>query len=96
MLFLVYFVLATGNLYRRKIVRLFGPEFHGMRNAARMLKEFHSQMRRFIVVMFLGAVLEDVLTWFAFLLLGVEQSVLGGSWPEWPALSPTWVRPWCS
>ncbi|WP_328189728.1 AI-2E family transporter [Marinobacter sp. OP 3.4] len=77
-LFLVYFVLATGTLYKRKIVRLSGPGFHGMRKAARMLKEFHSQMRRFIFVMFLGAVFVGILTWLAFLLLGVEQSILWG------------------
>ena len=77
-LFLVYFVLAIGTLYKRKIVRLSGPDFHGMRKAARMLQEFHSQMRRFIFVMFLGAVFVGVLTWIAFLLLGVEQSVLWG------------------
>lgn len=77
-LFLVYFVLAIGGLYRRKIVRMSGPGFHGMRKAARMLKEFHSQMRRFIFVMFLGAVFVGVLTWLAFLLLGVEQSLLWG------------------
>ncbi|GGY72490.1 AI-2E family transporter [Marinobacter zhanjiangensis] len=77
-LFLVYFVLATGTLYKRKIVRMSGPGFHGMRKAARMLKEFHSQMRRFIFVMFLGAVFVGVLTWLAFVLLGVEQSLLWG------------------
>lgn len=77
-LFLVYFVLAIGPLYRRKIVRLSGPGFHGMRKAARMLKEFHSQMRRFIFVMFLGAMFVGVLTWLAFLLLGVEQAILWG------------------
>ena len=77
-LFLVYFVLAIGTLYKRKIVRLSGPGFHGMRKAARILKEFHSQMRRFIFVMALGAVFVGVLTWLAFLLLGMEQSLLWG------------------
>lgn len=77
-LFLVYFVLAIGTLYKRKIVRMSGPDFHGMRKAARILKEFHYQMRRFIFVMFLGAVFVGVLTWIAFLLLGVEQSLLWG------------------
>lgn len=77
-LFLVYFVLAIGTLYKRKIVRMSGPDFHGMRKAARILKEFHYQMRRFIFVMFMGAVFVGVLTWIAFLLLGVEQSLLWG------------------
>ncbi len=77
-LFLVYFVLAIGKLYKRKIVRMSGPDFHSMRKVARMLNEFHYQMRRFIFVMFLGAVFVGVLTWLAFMFIGVEQSLLWG------------------
>ncbi len=77
-LFLVYFVLAIGKLYKRKIVRMSGPSFHHMRKAARMLNEFHNQMRRFIFVMLVGAVFVGVLTWLAFVFLGVEQAVLWG------------------
>ncbi|MGM0570444.1 AI-2E family transporter [Marinobacter sp.] len=77
-LFLVYFVLAIGKLYKRKVVRMSGPDFHSMRKAARMLNEFHYQMRRFIFVMFLGAVFVGVLTWLAFLWIGVDQSLLWG------------------
>ncbi|MFW5823852.1 MAG: AI-2E family transporter [Marinobacter sp.] len=77
-IFLVYFVLAIGKLYKRKIVRLSGPDFHSMRKAARMLNEFHDQMRLFIFVMFLGSLFVGVLTWLAFLLMGVEQSLLWG------------------
>lgn len=77
-LFLVYFVLAIGSLYKRKIVRLSGPDFHGMRKAARMLKKFHQQMRQFIFVMFIGALFVGVLTWLTFFLFGVEQSILWG------------------
>ncbi|SFR62452.1 Predicted PurR-regulated permease PerM [Marinobacter daqiaonensis] len=77
-LFLVYFVLATGKLYKRKVVRLSGPGFHGMRRAARMLNEFHAQMRRFIFVMLLGAVFVGVVTWLSFIAMGVEQSLLWG------------------
>lgn len=43
-----------------------------------MLNEFHYQMRRFIFVMFLGAVFVGVLTWLAFMFIGVEQSLLWG------------------
>jgi|SRR5690554_4503996 len=77
-LFLVYFVLAIGTLYKRKIVRMSGPQFHSMRKAARILNEFHYQMRRFIFVMFLSAVFVGIFTWLAFLLLGVEQALLWG------------------
>lgn len=77
-LVLVFFVLSVGSLYKRKGVRIAGPSFGRMRRTARMLNEFHHQVRRFLFVMLLGALFVGVLTWLAFLLLGVEQSVFWG------------------
>jgi predicted PurR-regulated permease PerM len=77
-LLLVYFLLAVGNLYKRKVVRIAGPSFRRMRKAVRILNEFHRQVRRFLFVMLLGAVFVGFLTWLAFLLLGVEQAILWG------------------
>lgn len=77
-LLLVFFVLATGGLYKRKIVKMSGPTFHGMRQAVRILNEFHHQVRRFIFVMLVGALFVGGVTWLTFLLLGVEQPVFWG------------------
>ncbi len=77
-LLLVYFMLAAGRLYKRKVVRLSGPAFHSMRKAARIMNEFHSQVRRFLFVMLLGALFVGFFTWLAFLLLGMEQPVFWG------------------
>ncbi|WP_339804325.1 AI-2E family transporter [uncultured Marinobacter sp.] len=77
-LLLVYFVLATGGLYKRKIVKMSGPSFHGMRQAVRVLNEFHHQVRRFIFVMLIGALFVGGVTWLSFLLFGVEQPVFWG------------------
>lgn len=77
-LLLVYFLLAVGSLYKRKVVRIAGPSFHRMRKAVRLLDEFHRQVRRFIFVMLVGAVFVGVLTWLAFELMSVEQAALWG------------------
>lgn len=77
-LLLVYFVLATGGLYKRKIVKMSGPSFHGMRQAVRVLNEFHHQVRRFIFVMLIGALFVGGVTWLSFLMFGVEQPVFWG------------------
>lgn len=77
-LLLVYFMLAAGRLYKRKVVKLSGPSFHSMRKAARIMNEFHGQVRRFLFVMLLGALFVGFFTWLAFLLLGMEQPVFWG------------------
>ncbi|GGC73129.1 AI-2E family transporter [Marinobacter halophilus] len=77
-LLLVYFMLAAGRLYKRKVVRLSGPSFQSMRKATRIMNEFHSQVRRFLFVMLLGALFVGFFTWLAFFLLGMEQAVFWG------------------
>ncbi|MFO8140944.1 MAG: AI-2E family transporter [Marinobacter sp.] len=77
-LLLVYFMLAAGRLYKRKVVRLSGPSFHSMRKATRIMNEFHGQVRRFLFVMLLGALFVGFFTWLVFLLLGMEQPVFWG------------------
>ena len=77
-LLLVYFLLSVGSLYRRKVVRLSGPSFARMRNAARILEDLHQQVRRFLFVMVISALFVGVMTWLAFLALGMEQAALWG------------------
>ncbi|SNC63677.1 Predicted PurR-regulated permease PerM [Marinobacter sp. es.048] len=77
-LLLTYFLLSAGSLYRRKLVTLSGPSFRRMRKAAKLMKEFHRQVRRFLFVMVVGAVFVGVATWMAFWALGVEQALFWG------------------
>lgn len=77
-LLLVYFLLAVGKLYRRKVIRISGPSFERMRKAARIMKDFHHQIRRFLFVMLLSAIFVGIFTWLAFWFIGVEQAGLWG------------------
>lgn len=78
-MFLVYFLLAIGTLYRRKIVHLAGPSFAKRRKMVLTLLEFHDQIRRFLFITLLGAAFVGVLSWLAFLLLGFEQAIFWGA-----------------
>lgn len=77
-LLLVYFILAVGPLYRRKVVKISGPSFGRMRKAARIMTEFHHQVQRFLFVMLLGALFVGILTWLAFMALGLEEAMFWG------------------
>lgn len=77
-LLLVFFLLSVGSLYKRKVVRLSGPSFGRMRRAVWILNDFHQQIRRFLFVMLLSGVFVGVVTWLAFLVMGVEQAALWG------------------
>ncbi|MGB5855423.1 MAG: AI-2E family transporter [Oceanisphaera sp.] len=77
-LLLVYFLLAVGKLYRRKIIRISGPSFERMRKATHIMDDFHHQVRRFLFVMLLSSVFVGGLTWLAFWFLDVEQAGLWG------------------
>ncbi|MBW4934094.1 AI-2E family transporter [Marinobacter sp. F4206] len=77
-LLLVYFLLAVGSLYRRKVVKISGPSFGRMRKAARIMNELHQQVRRFLFVTVIGALFVGIVTWLAFLALGMEQAALWG------------------
>lgn len=91
-LLLVFFVLAIGSLYRRKVVKISGPSFARMRKAARIMDEFHRSVRQFLFVMLIGAIFVGVLTWLTFMALGVEQAgfwgVLAGVASGVPYLGP--------
>ncbi|MDV3504957.1 AI-2E family transporter [Marinobacter sp. M-5] len=76
--FLVFFMLSIGKLYRRKVIRLSGPSFQRMRNAARLMNDFHHQVRQFLFVMLVGALFVGIATWLAFLAIGVEEAGLWG------------------
>lgn len=78
-LLLVYFLLAIGRLYRRKVVKISGPSFKRMRKAARILNDLHFQVRRYLFVMVVSGLFVGILTWLAFLLLGMEQAALWGA-----------------
>jgi predicted PurR-regulated permease PerM len=77
-LFLVYFLLATGDLYRRKLVKIAGPSLTDKKVTVQILEEIDRQIETFLLVQVFTSTVVAVATWLAFRALGVEQAAMWG------------------
>ena len=77
-LFLVYFFLVTGDLYKRKLVKIAGPTFTEKKLTVQILDEVNRQIESFVRVQLLTSVLVGFATSFALWWFGVNQYVVWG------------------
>jgi predicted PurR-regulated permease PerM len=77
-LFLVYFLLASGNLYRRKLVKIVGPSLTEKKLTVQILEEIDRQIETFLLVQAFTSTIVALATWLAFKALGLEQAALWG------------------
>lgn len=94
-LFLVYFFLVTGDLYKRKLVRIAGPQLTHKKITVQILDEINRQIESFIRVQLFTSVIVGVATGIALWWFGVEQyviwGVLAGVFNSIPYLGPVIV-----
>ncbi len=74
---LVYFLLAAGEHFRRKLVRSVGPSLTAKKDAIRILDEIDSQIQRYLLATLVCNILIALATWLAFEVMGVEHA---GAW----------------
>ena len=77
-LLLTYFLLTSGQHFRRKLVQFAGPSLSRKKEMVHMLEEINIQIQRYLLVMLAANVLVGVGTWFAFEMLGMEQAGVWG------------------
>jgi predicted PurR-regulated permease PerM len=77
-LFLVFFMLASGDLFKQKLVRIAGDKLSKQRFTMQVIEEIDTQIRKYLVVLLVSNVLVGVGTWIAFRMLGVEYAELWG------------------
>jgi predicted PurR-regulated permease PerM len=77
-LFLVYFLLASGDLYRRKLVKIAGPSLTKKKVTLQILGEIDRQIERFLLVQVFTSAIVAVATWLAFRWLGLHQAGVWG------------------
>jgi predicted PurR-regulated permease PerM len=77
-LFLVYFLLASGDLYRRKLVKIAGPSLSEKKVTLQILFEIDRQIEMFLLVQMFTSVIVAVATWLAFRSLGLNQAAVWG------------------
>jgi predicted PurR-regulated permease PerM len=94
-LFLVYFLLASGDLYRRKLVKIAGPSLSEKRITVQILLEIDRQIERFLLVQVFTSTVVAVATWLTFRALGLQQAgvwgVLAGVFNSIPYFGPVLV-----
>jgi len=76
--FTTYFLIASGDSFRRKMVKIAGPTFTQKKITIQLLDEITEQMQRYLVVQILTSVLVGVATWLAFLWIGLERAAVWG------------------
>jgi predicted PurR-regulated permease PerM len=77
-LFVAYALLASGDTFRRKMVKVAGPNFGQKRLTLQALDEIDAQIQRYLLVQVLTSALVGVLTGLAFLWLGVNNAAAWG------------------
>ena len=77
-LFLVYFLLASGDLYRRKLVKIVGPSLTKKKVTLQILADIDRQIEMFLIVQVFTSAVVATATWLAFRWLGVQQAGLWG------------------
>lgn len=77
-IFFVFFLLASGDLFKRKLVKLAGPSPEKKRATVQILDEINAQIERFLVVYVVGSIVVGVATWMAFRAVGLEQAAVWG------------------
>ncbi len=77
-LLLTYFLLASGTLFRRKLVGLVGPSLSRKKDAVLILEEIDVQIQRYMLSILGSNVLVAIFTWLAFTALGLEQAGVWG------------------
>ena len=76
--FFVFFLLASGDLYKRKIVKLAGPSLERKRITMQILDDINLQIERFLLVRIVTSVVVGIATWLAFRFIGLEQPAVWG------------------
>ena len=77
-LLLAYFLLASGDHFRRKLVQFVGPSLTRKKDTLKILGEIDSQVQRYLLVTIASNVLVAIATWLAFWMMGVEQPAIWG------------------
>ena len=77
-LFLVYFMLVSGDTFRHKLVKITGPPLSKKKVTLQVLDEITDQIQRYLLVQIFTSILVGVVTWLVFLWIGLEHAAIWG------------------
>ncbi len=76
--FLTYFLLISGNTFRRKLVKIAGPSLRIKKITVQALDEINWQIQRYLLVQLGSSVLVGIATGLAFWALGLNNAAVWG------------------
>jgi predicted PurR-regulated permease PerM len=76
--FLTYFLLLSGDTFRRKLVKITGPSLSQKKLTVQALDEINVQMQRYLLVQLLASVGVGLATGIIFALLGLKHAAVWG------------------
>jgi predicted PurR-regulated permease PerM len=93
--FFVFFLLASGDLFKRKLVKIAGPSLERRKVTVQILNEINTQIERFLLVLVIASVVVGVASWIAFRTVGLDQAVfwavMAGAFNSIPYFGPVLV-----
>lgn len=76
--FIAYFLMISGNRFRRKIVKIAGPTFAQKRVTVEVLDEITAQIHRYLLVQLFVSVLVGIAVGLAFYAVGLQHAAVWG------------------
>jgi predicted PurR-regulated permease PerM len=76
--FLTFFLLAEGDGFRRKLVRLVGPGLAHKKVTVQMLDEISTQVQRYLLIQVLGSLAIGIVTWLVLWAIGLDNPAVWG------------------
>jgi predicted PurR-regulated permease PerM len=75
---IAYFLLASGDSFRRKMVRLAGPRLSQKRITLEALDEITGQIQRYLLVQLFTSAIVGIATWLALAWIGLDHAAVWG------------------
>lgn len=75
---ITFFLMASGDSFRRKLIKLTGPTLSKKRITLQALNQIHDQIKRYMLVQLFTSSLVGVATWLSFWAIGVEHAAVWG------------------
>lgn len=76
--FIAFFLMSSGNSFRRKLVKITGPNFAQRRLTVELLDEVTAQIHRYLLVQVFTSAVVGLCTGLAFLAIGLEHAAVWG------------------
>jgi predicted PurR-regulated permease PerM len=76
--FLTYFMLISGDTFRRKLVKITGPGLSEKKLTVQALEEINTQIQRYLLVQLLAGVGTGLATGIAFAFIGLNHAAVWG------------------